>query len=367
MQKEIGSNFDFNPEILIDKERGLHMGEYGITGNDEALFSTGRGAEGFVLDAIQERNPKIRKTALVPPFTCEVVLEPFMARGYEISAYPVEGTLDVDMERFRSTLLASGAQIVLVHRYFGFDTLKGFGEVAEEFQSRGVVFIEDRTQCLYSSFPDLHTDYTLGSMRKWAALPDGGFAVCRDGVFSGKPREHDVELERKKMEASCLKYRYLHENCGEKEEYLRKFKAAEEVLDAEERYFRMSPSGIGVQCSLDIEELKRRRRSNYSRLYESICNQGFERILTPRLGEHDVPLYLAILAKNRNEIQAKLREHNIYAPVVWPKPDFMPPVCSEAQEIFDKVLCLPIDQRYEEDDMARLAKTLEREGNHVSG
>lgn len=365
MQKEIGSNFDLNPEILPDKTPALYLSEYGIEGGDEALFSTGRGAEGFVLDTIEERNPKIRKTALVPPFTCEVVIKPFIERGYEVSAYPVESTLDADKERFCGVLRASKAQVVLLHRFFGFDTLKGFGEVIEEFQNRGVVFIEDQTQCLYSSFPALRADYTVGSMRKWAALPDGGFAVCRDGVFSGKPKEHDQELEHQKLEASYLKYRYLHEDKGEKAKFLRRFKAAEEILDAEKTFFRISPSGLRVQCSLEIEELKKKRRSNYSRLYECIQNQGFDKILTPRLGEDDVPFYLAVSAKNRNEIQAKLREKKIYAPIVWPKPDCMPPVCQEAQEIFDTVLCFPIDQRYDEDDMERLAQTLGSGGGYV--
>lgn len=367
MQREIGSNFDLNPNIILNKDAILNLGKYGIQGSDEVFLSTGRAAEGFVLDTIQIKHPEIRKAALIPPYTCETVITPFVKRGYEIFTYPIERGLDVNIEKFRNVLNSCGAQVVLVHRYFGFDTLKGFEKIVEEFSNQGVIFIEDCTQCLYSDFTRLPVEYIVGSMRKWAALPDGGFAVCREGFFENKPAEHDQELERKKLEAAYLKYEYLHENKGEKQEFLKKFKAAEEMLDAEKRYFSISPSGVGVQCSIDIEKLKRKRRSNYSRLYESIYNQGFERILTPRLGEHDVPLYVAILAKNRNEIQAKLREHNIYAPVVWPKPDFMPPVCSEAQEIFDKVLCLPIDQRYEEDDMARLARTLEREGNHVSG
>lgn len=362
MQKEIGSNFDLNPNIMLNKGSVLYIGRYGIKGSDEVVLSTGRGAEGFVLDTIQRRRPKIRKIALVPPFTCEVVIEPFVKRGYQIVAYPIHSTLDIDVKRFRDILISSGAQVVLVHRYFGFDTLKGFEKVASEFSKEGVIFIEDRTQCLYSDFEGLPVDYIIGSLRKWAALPDGGFAVCREGIFDDKPAEFDKELEDKKLEAAYLKYRYLHENKGEKKEFLKSFKEAEEILDAEEKYFRISQAGIEIQCSLNIEELKRKRRKNYYRLYESISNHMNYRILTPQLNENDVPLYLAILSKKRDELQIKMREQNIYAPIVWPKPGFMPQICKEAREIYDTVLCFPIDQRYDEEDIERIAENLGKWG-----
>lgn len=362
MQKEIGSNFDLNPNIMLNKGSVLHIGQYGIKGSDEVILSTGRGAEGFVLDTIERRQPKIRKIALVPPFTCEVVIEPFVKRGYKIAAYPINPTLDIDENRFREILISSGAQVVLVHRYFGFDTLKGFEKIASEFVEQGVIFIEDRTQCLYSDFSGLPVDYTIGSLRKWAALPDGGFAVCREGVFEDKPANYDKELENKKLEASYLKYKYLYESKGEKKEFLKSFKEAEEILDAEEKYFRISQAGIEIQCSLNIEELKRKRRKNYEKLYENIRNHMNYRILTPQLNEKDVPLYLSILSEKRNELQIKMREQNIYAPIVWPKPSFMPQICKEAQEIYDTVLCFPIDQRYDEEDIERIAENLRKWG-----
>ena len=41
---------------------------------------------------------------------------------------------------------------------------------------------------------------------------------------------------------------------------------------------------------------------------------------------------------------------------MWPKAEECPTVCDEAQELYDTVLCLPIDQRYSLEDMERMAQ-----------
>lgn len=355
MQKEIGSNFDLDPKRIPKQNLQLDIGEYGIGGNDKALLSTGRGAEHFVLDAIQERMPDIKRIAMIPPFTCETVIEPFIKKGYQISTYPINKNLEIEINNFRKSLISSGAQVVLIHRYFGFDTLKGLESIILEFSAQGIVFIEDMTQCIFSDHYKLTTDYKIGSLRKWSAIPDGGYATCREGTFNKKPVVFDAELEKEKSKAAYLKYYYLHENKGEKEIFLNRFKKAEDILDAEQRYYKMSPLSEKLQASLDIEELKRKRRNNYRKLYESLNRCGCAHILTPELGDADVPLYLALQCKNRKALQKKLADDGIYAPIVWPQSERMPMICSEAQDIYDTILCLPIDQRYDEYDMERIA------------
>lgn len=145
MQKEIGSNFDLNLKKIMNDEPKSSIRLEKLKGSDMVFLSTGRGAEGFVLDAIQARIPEIKKIALVPPFTCDTVLVPFLERKYKIVTYPIKETLDIDIEKFEETLTISRAQVVLIHRYFGFNTLKGFDDIIEKYSQKGVVFIEDIT------------------------------------------------------------------------------------------------------------------------------------------------------------------------------------------------------------------------------
>lgn len=367
MQKEIGSNFDLSPGIVsgeFDLTLGIDL--FRLKGTDSVFLSTGRGSENMVLDTISERNSDITKVALIPPFTCHTVIEPFIKHGYKVISYPIEGTLNVNLDKFRETLTVTEAQVVLVHRYFGFDTLMGFEKIIDEFSPKGVIFIEDRTQCLYSGFDSLPVDYIIGSLRKWAGLPDGGFAVCKTGVFRNKPFNYDRKLERLKLEASYAKYEYLSKNIGEKQSFLDLFRKAEQQLDSQVSYFQISPASVAVQQNLDLPILRKKRRDNYNLLYEGLKKCKSLQILTPRLTEVDVPLYFVISLKERDELQNHLRLHDIYAPIVWPKAEVCPEICNESQRIYDSILCLPCDQRYDEDDMYRILICIKEYINYAS-
>lgn len=359
MQKEIGSNFDLAPGVLLHQGEDVDLRNYGITGSDYALLSTGRSAESLALDEIERRNPEIKKVALIPPFTCGTVIAPFLQNGYHLETYTIDENLNVDGEKFSEELVNSGAQVVLLHQYFGFQTIWNIEKIIEDASKGGVVFIEDRTQCLYSDFPILPVDYVVGSFRKWAALPDGGFVACRKGALLDKPYKSDCQLEEEKMAAAQMKYRYLHEDKGHKQDFLNKFKIAEDTLNLQNQYFKMSPSSLKVQSGIDIEELRRKRRENYARIYERLKNPQRVHLVTPEVNEREVPLYCALSVDHRTKLQEKLRDNMIYAPIVWPKSDICPGVCTAADKLYRTILCLPIDQRYDIDDMDRMLDCIE--------
>lgn len=358
MVREIGSDFDLNPNVALDDNVKLDLAQYGLSGTDVLLLTTGRGVQGLVLDEIEKRNPKIKKVAIIPPFTCHTVIEPFIQHNYELLTYPVDRTLHINREDFRNCLRESKAQVVLIHRYFGFDTLKEFGDIIQDFSAKEVVFIEDKTQCIYSEFIKLSADYTVGSLRKWIALPDGGYGLCKQGTFSYKPQDYDKELVKEKLEAFYLKYDFIHERRGKKQTFLKKFQRAEELLDTETDYYKISPESESIQQRTDISELKRRRRKNYSRLYQGLKTHNSVHSLMPELSENDVPLYFVIMVERRKEMQEWLRLNDIYAPIVWPKPELLPAICEEAKFIYNHALCLPIDQRYDIDSMEKILNVI---------
>ena len=81
MLSEIGSNFWTTPDDE-NKTGEIDFRAFDIKFTDYALFSTCRAAISFVLENIETQNIS-RKIALLPPFLCHTVIEPFLKAGYE--------------------------------------------------------------------------------------------------------------------------------------------------------------------------------------------------------------------------------------------------------------------------------------------
>ena len=156
-----------------------------------------------------------------------------------------------------------------------------------------------------------------------------------------------------------MKYEYLFCQKGKKEDFLTLYRKAEDILDTQSNYYTISPLAVKVQTSLNVESMKEKRYMNYKSLLESL--KGIKGV-TPIFNDIDkniVPLYLPILVDKRKEIQSLLVKNAIYAPIVWPKDDACPIVCKDADFLYEHILCIPIDQRYDNDDMERIGKVIQ--------
>ena len=361
MLSEIGSNFWINPN---EKLSGLTLGTpyslFGYEGSDYVWLSTGRSATRLVLQTIEERNPRLRKVAMIPPFTCYTVIDPFIDFGYEIHTLPISLDLKTISEEILQSVEQARAEVLLVHRYYGFDTLPGFNGIVEILRSKGVVIIEDCTQCMYSGFELSDADYFVGSIRKWCGVPDGGFAICREGVFEHKPCCTDEKLVEAKRIASELKYQFLFESKGDKPTFKAKYREAEGLLGNQKKMYLIGMLSAKIQAALDIDELKQKRRENYDVLLNHLHAIPGLSILFSSLPDNVTPLYFPILVDDREQWQNLLADNDIYAPVVWPKADRGLEICTNSQTIYDKILCIPIDQRYGVDDMERIVNVINK-------
>lgn len=352
MLKEIGSNFWLDPHQHYGNATLGTPEQFYCSGSDYAWLSTGRSAIRFVISSIEERNPKKKKVAVLPSFTCDTVIAPFFQAGYEVYYYQVSKDLTATAGHILNTAFEYDAAIVLFHRYFGFDTLDCQIDImCERLREAGISTIEDCTQCLYSMIPRGAADYYVGSIRKWVGTPDGGFAVCRAGKFTKKPVFSDVELERAKVSASYTKYEYIIHHQGDKGRMLAMYREAEDLLDNQRTVFAISDTSAKVQANLDKEELVRKRRNNYKLLEVSLTSK-VSRVFS--LKEGVVPLYFPILVDDRASLQRCLIDNAVYAPIVWPKDEFQPIQSKETEHLYQHMLCIPIDQRYDNDDMNRV-------------
>lgn len=358
MLSEIGSNFWIEPEDIKGQAKLQTPYSFGYEGSDYAWLSTGRSATRFILKTIEEHNPEINKVALLPPFTCHTVIEPFIEYGYEVHSLPVTLDLITTADEIIRSQERAHASVLIIHRYYGFNTLPNLDNAIDVLRAKGVVIIEDCTQCLYSTFKPLDADYFVGSIRKWCGVPDGGFAICKEGSFMDKPTAEDKAMVEAKRIASVLKYQYLFEHEGDKPTFKVKYREGEGLLDEQSGFYNIGDISATIQANLNIEDLRQKRQSNYQTLLNGLKGVTSFRILFNELLEDVVPLYFPILVEDRESLQGLLADNDIYAPVVWPKPDCCPPISKEAEEIYEKILCIPIDQRYGTDDMERIVKVI---------
>ena len=361
MLSEIGSNFWLNPYQDYNLTNLGTPLQFNCDGEDFVWLSTGRSAIMFAIQAIEGINPEIKRVAVLPSFTCDTVFESFLKLGYEVYYYPVEQNLTTTSEAIWKTVQKHNASIVLFHRYFGFNTLDDqVDNMCDILRKQGRYTIEDCTQCLYSSIPRAKSDFIVGSIRKWTGTPDGGFVVARKGKLPQKPKSSDELLEKEKINASYAKYRYLFEHIGDKGDMLAMYRKAEDILDSQDKIFAISQMSSKVQANLDKEELIRKRRENFAYLSDNL-KEYVEPVFVFEQG--NVPLYFPILVKDRASLQKHLVENSIYAPVVWPKDEKQPQQCEGAENAYQHLLCIPIDQRYGLDDMERIVSVIKEINN----
>jgi len=358
MLSEIGSNFWITPEQLKALDRPLpHPSDlFSCPGTDYRWLTSCRQCIEYALEELE--NSKCEKIALIPPYTCHTVVQPFLNKQYKVVTYPVDATLCTSVDDLMENAERTRASVVLVHQYFGFNSVKGDFQLFNQLRRKGVTIIEDCTQSLYSSIQRIPADYYVASIRKWCGVPDGGYVVSSKGRFSKEVSPYTIELQQKKEQASLLKYQFLFLNSGEKDEFLKGYADAESILANQDNYRSITDLSVKIQNNLDVDALKKARRDNYKVLCEGLRDNPSIKILWPDFPDGVVPLYFPFIVGDRIKMQSILREHSIYAPIIWPKPDNLEVERETENYLYSHLLCIPVDQRYDNDDMQRVIKVI---------
>lgn len=352
MLKEIGSNFWLQQG---EKKRSeINKRIFNVDFDDFVFTSSGRNAIALILAELNDNE----RRALLPSFTCESVIEPFFKQGYRVDFYSVFNGLGVDINQFFEDVRVSKPSVLLIHNYYGFNTTSEIKGLITDLKNQGIVVIEDITQTLYSSYSRLCADYYVGSFRKWGGIPDGGFALKTVGRFFSKPDEEDVRLVDSKVNAMKAKFNYLFNNTGNKDDFLRMYLEAEKILENEHQLYRMSDVAMIEQANLDIISLVRIRRDNYRFLLSNLLGSRLKPLFES-LPDNVAPLYFPILCDGkRSALQGWLRSNQIFAPIVWPRPDCFTGSIGEAENFYNDLLCIPCDQRYGINEMEYIVNCL---------
>lgn len=346
--RNIGGEF-YSPDIV--KKPILDVRSFG------RLFLSGRTAlEHILRDICVEGCPK---TVCMPSYCCDSMITPFLLHHIKVYFYDVfwmDGKIcgAYDSEK--------KYDIVLVMNYFGYYQ-EWTAELAIDAKRNGSIVIQDVTHSLFGEYQISEADYVYGSLRKWTMLYSGGFAVKRVGKWLIPDilncYAYDTFIWKRKL-GMDLRRQFMQGKAVSPEIFLQKFVEAEVFLDSHYEGGNMDVLSWRWLRHLDVERIKTRRKKNADDLYYGLKDILPEQMLLRKLSEVPLMVPLFLQSKDiRDKLQAKLKLRSIFCPIHWPLAHAHDGLSTRGKGIYEIELSIPCDQRYMQDDMMYVVRSIQ--------
>lgn len=347
--REFGSEFS-----LLYSEKSF-FSSFAYLSNVE-LMSTGRDALGLVAETIDLNGGNI----LFPSYCCSSMVEPFIKRGWNVIYYPLNEDLSVNRTEILDLCGRFNPKAVLLMNFFGVAPIDDVSyNVKKKFEN--VRIIEDFTHVLFSKMvlSNKYVDFFVASIRKWVGVADGAVILSNQSIKNFIKNENSNFINLRN-EAQLLKFKYsITKDIILKESYLELLKKADLVIDKYENIYSISKSSLKVLNSLNVNSLILSRKENFKHLYDGISQiNGIKFQVKFDIKQIDCPFSLPILVNDRDKIQKKFASYGLYAPVLWPINNIARNVCDVSKTMSDNMLSIPIDQRYDYEDIEDIIRII---------
>lgn len=352
MKKEVGSIFPLSDSVI--KQAESEQAQYI---DDRIYYSLCREALCDIAHVFDESH----KTVLIPAYTCQTVITPFEESGWRCEYYFIRRDLRIDTSNLLELVKKHHPSVVVAHPYFGMDLNDEEMMALVAIKEQGIAVVLDLTQCLFSTKQYPFASFVVASYRKWMPIPDGGYLKNMTGkVNICQPEAENDEFTDRELAAMYLRGQYFGN--GEqrtKAISIRLSKSADHLADSNIAPHKMSQVAYNLMRNEDLEVNQHRRFENYSYLYQNIRESKKITKVCKNIDEvTSAPLYFTIFVKDRPLLQRPLAQEAIYAPVIWPVEDERVLINDEVKYIYDHILAIPIDQRYDEKDMRRAVEII---------
>ena len=318
--------------------------------SDSSFTFSGRNAIDIALRDILN-NHKIDKV-FVPSYSCVSMLQAFVDRGFDVVFYDVS----FDNNRFTYKLpRADEHSVVLIMSYFGLNS-ETEQKAVREIHRKGAIIIEDITHSLLRKQPcSEESDYLVASLRKWFAIPTGGWVGKKNGELSEKPFMDSNHAVEEKINGMREKYDYLTGKISSKENFLQVQAKFDNDLIHVDRMLKIDDTSFGIIGDTDIRFVTERRKKNAEVLMNGLEDLNGAVLKLPDCNmEEDTPLFLPVFMKteDRDSLRKYLIDLGIYCPVHWPE------IMGASAGVRKNELSLICDQRYSEKDMQTIVEAI---------
>lgn len=311
-------------------------------------------------------------TCYLPAYLSESILQPYKELNLSVKFYGHTDVLKPEIDEIKDSVL-------FLIDYFGRNTISNT-EIHEVLDRNNTVIL-DATHSILNPERFKIADnnyYIVSSLRKMFPIPDGGI-LYGAAAFNIKPAGLPVGHE--KMLESMIFRRYYLDNfkfrfsdtkiesvsrestfntISSMDHYLKTIK--NHYLSQYRDYERKKFENVGmpqnipaismhIMKNISYSKIVKKRNENLKLFYEEICDDNkflfeFEDIKSPFM----LPLRFQT-EKERNSMKDLLIKNDIYTPVLWDLDEIVPKEHSYEHELKKRVMMIPIDQRYNQDDL----------------
>lgn len=328
------------PELLVGGcwSESTDTGEGWPIRPGDVLLASARGALTLLLTHWQPR------LLCVPDYVCQSIVQPALLLGIPVSTYPMSTLGEPDSGVLEDAI--DEQSVVLAVEYFGWplDSV-----LLAACRRRGARVVADCSQSADGERERL-TDATIFSPRKLFPMMDG--AVLRGGLTRAERK--GVELHQPdpawlEVGARAMQLRG-QDPVGAQADWFRAYQRFERGVPTKPT--AMSHTSRSVLTRLEYKRAARARQENFDTLASLLPSSAS---LLPTRPASVIPMGFPITVRDRDNVQAQLASQGIFAPVHWRDAAQSRYAGIASTRRMETELTLPVDQRYGQGDMRRVA------------
>ena len=309
------------------------------------------GREALLMAAIAASDKK-DKTILFPAYCCWSMSAPFERAGWTMVYYRLNEDLTVDLDYLKMLLGRVKADAILTMNYYGSASTDEAVALVKQTDGK-ILVIEDFSHCTFS-LKQIHNtlvDIYVSSIRKSVGVCDGSIILSHMPMPKQYIQEEVKDFADKRFAAQTDKLFYTwSKDQNKKHEFLGSIRECEGIIDEFTAVHPISERALEMISQVNGEQIAYARRENMKHLWTRLNGNvrmvpGLERCFD------GAPFSLPILVDNRDEVQAKLAKRGVYTQWLWPLCEEATSICPVSKIMNEKMLSVPIDQRFSWDDI----------------
>lgn len=317
------------------------------------------GREALHLVALNLNPEKSQPIMLMPAYCCHSMVDPFEKAGWKVMYYRLNEDLTADLDYLSRLLVEVRPKAVLTMNFYG----SAFTKEAVAVIKSGYpecICIEDFSHCTFclSDIYNEQVDYFVTSIRKSVGVCDASVIISKTALDESCVEDGETEFVTARKDCQKLKAKYTYsQDLTKKNIFYPELRRQEGELDNFSGVHCISKTGKEMLAVLNGESIRYARQKNMAHILDLLKEKvesvpGIERCVDC------APFSLPILVKNRDDVQHKLAKQGVYAPVLWPICNEARAICPVSARMADEMLSIPMDQRYNWDDIEDIARII---------